>query len=170
MPIIMIACLDENDGIGDINGNLLFNIKKDMEHFKKTTSGEICVFGRKTAESLPNKRPLEGRTNIVLSRDPYYELEGFETLGSVTNVENLLDISKTENIYICGGEEIYEMFLPVADKMILTHVHDINPTATSYFPPYEFKEWKPIYESFVKHEKTAKTPAFTIAEYSRKGK
>lgn len=162
--ITLIACLDINDGIGDYEGNLLFNIKEDMKHFRSTTNGKTVVFGRKTVESLPKKKPLPNRRNIMLTRDKNNSIKGFET---VDNIEYILELSKNEEVFICGGGEIYELFMPYADKMVLTHVHGINMNATTFFPDYNQKEWKP--ESVEKHEsKSKKHPSFSFATYIKK--
>ncbi|MDR0946318.1 MAG: dihydrofolate reductase [Ruminococcus sp.] len=118
-----IACVSENYGIG-LSGKLLFSIPEDMKFFREKTARSAVIMGRKTAESLPGKRPLPGRCNIILSRQKDYALEGFTAVNSV---EAALSAAKSaempnEDIFIIGGAEIYTLFLPVTEKIYLTEV------------------------------------------------
>lgn len=163
--IILIACIDMNNGIGDANGNLLYHLPNDLKHFKDTTFGKKIIMGRKTWDSL-SKKPLIGRENYVLSRDASFNPKGATVLGSV---EEVLELSETEDVYVIGGENVYNQFMPYADKMILTHVIGINQNAIAYFPDYETKEWKPV--GMTKHSDDDKhTHAYTVANYIRKYK
>lgn len=127
--INLIACVDNNFGIGK-NNDLLIRIPDDMKHFKNETIGGVCVFGRKTAESLPNKQPLSDRRNIILTHNPYYKLEGFEIYN---DVKDILDLSINNDIYICGGAEIYKLFMQYADSITLTSLSETYD-ADVYFP------------------------------------
>lgn len=164
MSIIMIACLDMNFGIGDDKGNLLFDLPKDMEHFKSITTGKTVVMGRKTWDSLPVK-PLPKRKNIVLTKDESFKVEGNAKV--VNSIEEVLELSKSKDIYIIGGAEIYNQFMPHADKLILTHVHSVNFSGRVFFPEYDMQEWIPV-GKFQKHEVDEKhLHSFTFATYER---
>lgn len=136
--ITMIACVDINNGIGNSEGGLLFKIEEDLKHFKSVTSGKIVVMGRKTWVSLP-KKPLEKRKNYILTRD-----KSFQPIGAkvVHSVEEVLKLSKKNDVFIIGGGEVYELFLEYADKIILTHVHTTHPDVAVKFPEISPKEWK----------------------------
>jgi|SRR6185312_2276268 len=163
--ITLIAMIEMNNGLSDKDGNLLFDLPKDMKHFRATTSGKIVVMGRKTWDSLP-KKPLAKRKNYVLSKDVSFNPDGAKVLNSV---EEVLELSKNSEVFIIGGGEIYEQFLPHADKLILTHVHVVHPFASTFFPDYDTKEWTPV--SMIKHEEDDKHQhSFTFATYSRKNK
>lgn len=160
--ITLVACIEMNNGIGDEDGNLLFNLPKDMKHFKSVTSGKIVVMGRKTWDSLP-KKPLDKRKNYVLTRDNSFSANGAKVIHSIDDV---LKLSKTHDVFVIGGGEIYSQLMPYADKMILTHVHIVDGKARTYFPDYDWKDWKQT--SKVKHEADEKhLHSFTFATYER---
>ena len=161
--ITMIACTEMNYGIGDSNGNLLFDIPKDLAHFKSITTGRIVVMGRKTWESLP-KKPLPKRKNYVLTNDKNYVANGAKLIHSI---EEVLELSKKHDIYIIGGGELYNQFMEHADRLIMTHVHEINIDARVFFPNIEVREWKLV--KATKHDADEENPHnFTFATYERK--
>lgn len=158
--ITIIAATELNDGIG-LNGDLLFKLPKDLKRFKTITSGRTVVMGRKTWESLPTK-PLPRRRNIVLTSDRDYVAEGAELAH---NVGEILEIAKSREVFIIGGAEIYRQFIHYADRMLLTHIHEVA-LADTYFPSYS-TEWH--VQSMVKHEKDKDHEVdFTFATYVRK--
>lgn len=160
--IVMVACTDLNLGIGNKNNDLLFDLPKDKQFFKSITSGKIVVMGRKTWDSLP-KKPLPKRKNYVLTRDKSFSADGAEVIHSI---EEVLELAKTKDIYVIGGGQIYKEFMPYAQKMILTHVHTIDPSARVFFPDFSHSEWKLIKE--VKHEADDEHMySFTFATYIR---
>lgn len=134
--ISMIACVDNNFGIGKDN-ELLTKIPEDMNHFKRETVGSICVFGRKTAESLPNKSPLPERQNIILTTELGYRLDGFDI---VHDPQDILELGKIKDVYICGGAEIYELFMPYADNILLTSLSKTYD-ADTFFPHASMGLW-----------------------------
>lgn len=161
--ITLIACLDMNSGIGDAEGNLLFKLPRDMQHFKTITSGKIVVMGRKTWDSLP-KKPLEKRKNYVLTMD-----ESFNPLGAkvLHDISEVIELGKKHDVYVIGGGEIYHQLIDDADRLILTHVHSINFDARVHFPDISAKEWK-MKGKPVKNEADDKHPhSFTFATYER---
>ncbi len=102
--------------------------------------GHPLIMGRKTHESIG--RPLPGRTNIVITRDPNYQAEGCVVAGSIEEaLEKAREIEKKE-IFIFGGAEIYKLALPYTDKLYLTLIDDEDSEADAFFPEYgdEFKE------------------------------
>lgn len=164
MSITLIACLDMASGLSDANGNLLFNIPKDMKHFKAVTNNKTVVMGRKTWDSLP-KKPLANRKNYVLSSDKTFNPEGAIVIDSIDKV---LELSKGREIYVIGGGNVYNQTLPHADKLIITFVHEFNFDARVFFPDFSPKDWKS--ESIQKHEEDKKNgqPSFTFATYSKR--
>lgn len=154
--IIAIACVDDNWAIG-INNHLLFNIKEDMNRFKQITTscefGEpIVVMGRNTFESLPNRKPLPNRKNIVLSFKTF--LSDMDNLEFRTDASDLMKFQKdpTNCIYAIGGETVYRTFIHCYDKVYLTRVcerYDTNnPNEMAYFPNLEeLPNWKKLSES-----------------------
>lgn len=112
---IILAC-DVSYGIGKDN-DILYHFKKDLEHFKNTTSGKTVAMGRKTWESLPFKLP--NRKNIVISKQT--ELEGKQP-DMITDIDAVLEMSKHEEIWIIGGSQIYNFFINYANKIELTRI------------------------------------------------
>lgn len=113
--ITLIAAMASNRVIGKDN-KLIWHIPEDLQHFKETTLGSTVVMGRKTFESLPGILP--DRQHVVLTRGEYNAPQGVEV---VNNLEQVLS-RKDKHIFIMGGEEIYRLFLPIADSINLTEV------------------------------------------------
>lgn len=121
-------------------GNALpWKISEDLKFFKKITMGKPILMGRKTYQSIG--RPLPGRSNIVISRDPDFTADGIKTAPSL---KAAIDVAKAENpdeIMIIGGAQIYALALPEADRIYLTEVHD-NIDGDAWFPKFNRAEWR----------------------------
>ena len=128
----LIVAVDKNWGIGN-KGDLLVSIPEDMKFFRETTTGKVVVMGRKTLESFPNKRPLKNRTNIVITRQKDYKVDGAVVLHSVEEALDYLKQFKSEDIYVIGGASIYEQMLPYCDVAHVT-VMDYAYQADTWFP------------------------------------
>lgn len=133
--ITMIAAVTKNNVIG-ADGDMPFRLKSDMRHFRETTMGKPVVMGRKTWESLP--KPLEGRRNIVMTRDLTNDIEEATLASSVEEVLALCD--EDEEIMVIGGGEIYRLWLPRADRILLSRV-DVDVPGDTTFPPLDPVEW-----------------------------
>lgn len=134
--ITLIAALGKNRVIGHVDGRLPWRLPDDLAHFKKETLGKPIVQGRKTYDTVG--KPLPGRTNIVLSRTSG-PIEGCTVVRSVE--EALAAAGDVPEVMIIGGGEIYALFLPVATKMILTHV-DATPEGEAHFPAWDPMVWR----------------------------
>ena len=137
MTISIIAAIAENNVIGKDN-KLIWHISEDLKRFKQITSGHPVIMGRKTYESLPFK-PLPKRKNIILSSQKDLKYEGAIVLNSKDAV--LEECRNEEEIFICGGAEIYKLFLPLAEKLYLTKIHH-NFEGDTFFPEIDFSEWE----------------------------
>lgn len=137
--IIMIAAIDQNLGLGK-DGELLIKNKEDMKHFKQTTLNHKVVMGRKTYESIG--KPLPNRTNIILSRDVNYKVDGCIVIN---DIQSILDMSENEDIFIIGGGEIYTLFLDYSKKIILSEFDDILE-ADTIFPSFTYNKSNIIYD------------------------
>lgn len=135
--ISIIVAVSDDWGIGK-NNDLLWNISEDLKRFKKLTLGNTVVMGKKTWESLP-KRPLPGRKNIVLTDNRNEIIENAVTCYSIEDA--LSKCNEDEEIFIMGGGSIYRQFMPLADRLYITHVHKTAP-ADIYFPEIDLKVWK----------------------------
>ena len=116
----LIVNADKNWGIGKGN-ELLVHIPSDMKFFRETTTGHIIVMGRKTLESFPNQMPLPKRTNIVLTTNKDYNAHGAIVVGSKEELLSELKEYHSDEIYIIGGESIYNMMLPYCDEAYVTN-------------------------------------------------
>lgn len=163
MTITLVACCDQEMGIADGEGNLLFNLPRDNKHFQTVTSGKIVVMGRKTWESLPRK-PLPKRKNFVVTMNDDYVAEGATVLHSI---EEVLELGKYNDIYIIGGSEIYYQTIDFADRLIITHVHITDYNAKLFFPDFGVQDWKLKHVTPNKADKKHKF-SFTFATYERK--
>lgn len=116
----MIFAKSRNGVIGN-KGSIPWKCPEDMEYFKSVTTGGTVVMGRKTWESLPKKsRPLPGRENIVISRDPEYRAEGAFVTDSV---ENAIRAATKNTVWIIGGSSIYELALPYVSEAHVTLIY-----------------------------------------------
>ena len=135
--IIGIASVDKNFAIGRLNKDtnkheLLFNIKEDMQFFRDATAGHIVVFGRNTYLSL-SKQPLPNRTNVVLC-SPGIDFENCLCIHSLQELVEYVKEHSEEDVFICGGQRLYESFLPYYDRIYVTKVNAVAKDADAYFP------------------------------------
>lgn len=137
--ISIIVAVSDDWGIGKDN-DLLWHISEDLKRFKRLTTGNTIIMGKKTWESLP-RRPLPGRKNVVLTDNPKEQIEGAETAYSIDDA--LARCSKKEEIFIIGGGSIYRQFMPLADRLYITHVHT-NAPADIYFPAIDLNVWEAV--------------------------
>lgn len=134
--ITIIVATDRNYGIGYNNG-LLAHIPGDLRRFREITMGHCLIMGKKTWESLPNK-PLTGRKNIVLTDN---ELDCFDCAETARSVEEALSLCEPgKEIFIIGGGSVYRQFMPLADRLMVTHIH-AEFQADTYFPEISSDEW-----------------------------
>jgi len=161
--ISIIVAVASNGAIGK-NNDLLWHIPEDFKWFKKHTLGNPVIMGKKTWESLPRK-PLPGRTNIVISDDPSDCYDSCITVGSIPEaIERMSD--EKEN-FIIGGGMIYRQFLPLADRLYLTRVHK-DFEADIFFPELDLNIWKEVYRE--EHpEKEPEKLGFSFLIYHRTG-
>ena len=137
----LIAAVDNNWAIGK-NNQLLVRIPMDQKFFRETTTGKVVVMGRKTLESFPNGLPLKNRTNIVLTRNPNYKVKDAIVVHSMDELHEELKNYPSEDIYIIGGEKIYNQMV---DECDMAHITKINYEydADAYFPNLDEKpEWE----------------------------
>lgn len=137
--ISIIVAVSEDLGIGK-NNELLWRIPEDLKRFKKLTMGKTVIMGKKTWESLP-RRPLPGRTNIVITDQPGERFEGAVMAYSID--EAIKKCRKEDEAFIMGGGSIYRQFMPFADRLYITHVHK-KAHADVFFPEIDTGIWKAV--------------------------
>ena len=122
------------------NNQLLWHLPKDMKFFKNVTWAMPVVMGRKTFESMGSK-PLSGRKNIIITRQPGWKAEGVSVVNSVDAAVALATELNYKEIFIIGGGEIYMIAYDRANKIYMTRVHT-ELEGDTYFPVIEKDDWK----------------------------
>ncbi|WP_136605920.1 dihydrofolate reductase [Paenibacillus dokdonensis] len=140
MSMTFIWAMGENRVIGRNNG-LPWRLPRDMAFFKEQTMGKKVLMGRKTWESFGGK-PLPGRTNIILTRDPEYTAPGAQIIHTI---DEALGLGNEEELMVIGGSEIYRALLPNADCLVVTKIDEIFEGDT-FFPEINESEWKCVQE------------------------
>jgi dihydrofolate reductase len=143
--IVLIYAVAENGVIGQGNA-MPWRLKSDMQRLKALTMGKPIVMGRKTFESFP-KRPLPGRTNIVITRNADYQAAGAVVTTSLADARavatgDALRRLVTE-IAVIGGAEIYAQWMGIADRLEVTEVH-AQPTGDTFMPPVDLTVWEEV--------------------------
>jgi len=146
MGVVIHVAIAENGVIGR-DGGLPWRLSTDLKRFKAETMGRPIVMGRKTWESFP-KRPLPGRLNIVVTRDPAYRAEGAEVVHSLQDALTLARIkgrcmAGIGEICVVGGGEIYAQALPLADRLSVTHV-EAAVEGDTRFPAIDPEIWRVV--------------------------
>lgn len=169
MDVAIYVAIAENGVIGRDNG-LPWKLSSDLKRFKADTMGKPIIMGRKTYESIG--KPLPGRLNIVVSRDPSYRIDGAETVQSVEDAITLA-IAKgrcmpgANEICVIGGGEIYRQALPLADRLHVTHVL-ASPDGDTRFPAIEPSIWAVASsQDFPAGEKDSHATRYTVYEKRR---
>lgn len=164
MPICLIAAVSSNGVIGnELNEMPWEPLVEDLKNFRDVTTGNIIVMGAKTFESI-GSLPLPHRQNVVFTRriKAEYPKKGVTYVSSEVEFLNKYDVIE-ENIFIIGGAQLYNMFLPIADLMYLTQI-DKNYLGNIKFPRFDKKEWnKEVLESSRQRD-----ISFKFCEYVRK--
>lgn len=159
-----IAAVDANWAIGNKN-RLLTSIPADMKFFREKTMGHVVVMGRKTLESFPNGLPLKNRVNIVLTANRSYKVK--DAIIVHTKEELLEELKKYDSneLYVIGGESIYEMLIPYCDTAYITKI-DHAYAADTYFPNLDqMDDWE---MTEVSEEQTCFDLEYVFAKYERK--
>lgn len=164
---MIVALSRETRTIGN-NNTLLWHIPEDLKRFKKLTSDHPLIMGRKTFESILDilGTPLPNRTNIVITHNPSYSHES-DNVHVVHSLADALDIARdldSEEIFIGGGQQIYEQALPVADRLYLTLI-DSNKDGDTFFPEYTHEFTRVIDENTHEHNGLAYTWITLEREY-----
>ncbi len=162
--IVLVAAVAANGVIGRDNG-LVFRHPADAKHFRDTTMGAPVIMGRKTWESLPARfRPLPGRRNLVVTRQPGYAAEGAETATSLDAALALA--AAAPRVFVIGGGELYAQALPRADELVLTEVQAALDGDVR-FPAIDPAQWDAVQRRQPELDAPA-VPAFAFVTYRRR--
>jgi dihydrofolate reductase len=139
MIISLVVAASTNNAIGKGN-QLLWHLPNDLKFFKNTTWAMPVAMGRKTFESLGGK-PLNGRLNIIITRQEDWQHEGVVAVSSLDDAIFLANAHHYKELFIAGGGEIYNQSLEQADKVYLTRVH-AQVDGDTFFPELKESQWK----------------------------
>lgn len=149
-PIIsLITAVSHNYTIGD-QGKMPWHLPLDLKRFKKLTMGKPIVYGRKTYESIGSA--LKGRKNIVITHNKAFDPENDDVIVVHSLQEALTAAGKVPEVMILGGTSIYESFMPLADRLYMTVVHEIIEGDTK-FPPISDEQWRVSFQKSISKDK-----------------
>lgn len=161
MRLSIIACIGKNRAIGFEN-KLLWHLPDDLFRFRELTINHPVIMGRKTFESI-GRKPLPHRQNIILSKN-FREMSGYQVADSL---EKALSLAQNEKeIFVIGGEKVYEQTLSKVQRLYLTEVND-SPDADAFFPKFDEKDFDLVNETPHSPDKKHKF-GFSFKEYERK--
>ncbi|WP_434659256.1 dihydrofolate reductase [Paenibacillus polymyxa] len=159
MSISMIWAMAQNGVIGRDN-SLPWRLPRDMAFFKEQTINKTVLMGRKTWESFGG-RSLPNRRNVVLTRDESYQAEGAEVIHTL---EEGLQLAQQEELMVIGGAEIYSLFWPHADRLIVTRIEETFEGDTT-FPDLDWSDWTIVSETpGIKDDKNLYDYRFVVYE------
>jgi dihydrofolate reductase len=158
MTVSLVAAMARNRVIG--RGNALpWHLPADLRRFKALTTGHAVVMGRKTFDAIG--RPLPGRQNIVITRQPSFSPGGVEVARSLPDA---LARARGEEVFVIGGGEIFEQALPLADRVYLTVVDD-EIEGDVWFPELDDEAWRVTHdEPHPADERHAQAYRFLVCE------
>ena len=165
--VSLIVAASDNDVIGHLNG-LPWYLPRDLKNFKALTTGHTCIMGRKTFESIMARlgKPLPDRTSIIITHQiGFHAPAGVIVAGSWK--ESMRHVAAEEEVFVSGGEAIYAMALPHADRIYLTRVH-MQVEGDVKLPIADFSDWNLVHEEeWLKDEKNPVDATYHIYERKR---
>ena len=161
-PEIILVLARAANGVIGKDGGMPWHLAADLRHFKQITKGRPMIMGRKTFDSLPGL--LDGRRHIVLTRDTAWEEDGAEIAHSVADA---LKLANCPHVCVIGGAEIYNLFLPLADRIELTEIA-AQPEGDTSVPDFDVAEWEEL--SRESHDALNGAPAFDFVTLVRRAK
>ena len=136
-----MAAVARNGVIGR-DGAIPWRIPEDLQRFRAVTTGHAVVMGRRTWDSLPDRyRPLPGRRNIVVTRNPDWRVDGAERAGSLGDALELVE--GADQVFVIGGAQLYAAALPLADELLLTEI-DADVEGDTFFPAWRREEFEEV--------------------------
>ncbi len=163
MIISLVVAASTNNAIGK-NNQLLWNLPNDMKFFKSVTWAMPVAMGRRTFQAL-NSKPLDGRVNIVITKQKKFLAEGVVVVHNIDDAIFFANQHDYKELMIIGGGEIYKACMSKADKIYLTRVHAVFEDADTFFPVIDESKWKLISnQDFSKDEKHAYDYSFQLWE------
>jgi dihydrofolate reductase len=163
VKLSLVAAVARGGVIGR-DGTIPWRIPEDARRFREVTIGHPVVMGRRTWESLPDRfRPLPGRRNVVVTRNPEWRAEGAERAGSFEEALRLVE--GAERVSIIGGAQLYADALALADELLLTEI-DLDVEGDTYFPAWKRAD----YDEVSREERVSEDGIpFAFVAYRRRG-
>lgn len=165
-PTISFVVARADNGVIGRGGGLPWRLPADLRHFKRLTIGKPVIMGRKTFESIG--KPLIGRHNIVLTRDPDWQSEGVTVvpnLAEAVAAAGLNPKARADELMIIGGAQLYAEALPIATRIHLTEVH-AEPEGDTHMPSFESDRWQEV--SREDHAAEDDAPAYSFVTLERR--
>ncbi|WP_369899853.1 dihydrofolate reductase [Bacillus manliponensis] len=138
--ISLLVAMDKNRVIGKDN-DLPWHLPADLAYFKKVTMGHHIIMGRKTFESIG--RPLPGRTNVIITRNTDYKVEGCQVIHSIDDVKKMSE-ETNEELFVIGGAEIFKEVLSFANRLYITKIEE-EFEGDTFFPEVSESEWEEVF-------------------------
>lgn len=155
MPLTAIAAYAKGNRAIGFEGDIPWHSCGDLHRFKEMTWGGCLIMGRETAESIGFALP--GRRIIVMTRDPNWRMKGVETAHNRHEVLTMM--TSETNVFVAGGQDIYEQFMPYYTHMLLTEI-DVDVKGDRFFPKFEKRDWVPVETSNHDEEPPAVTTLY----------
>ena len=161
MPLHLIYARSRNQVIGQ-QGGLPWHLPEDLAHFKRTTLGQPVIMGRITWESLPAAfRPLPGRTNVVVSRQPHFVASGAQV---ATSLQAAIKLFPTDQVvWLIGGAQLYAQAMPMASRLVVTEI-DADFEGDAFAPTVDPALW---HETQRSSHVSAQGLRFSVVTYER---
>lgn len=166
MILSLITAADE-DGVIGIGNTLPWDLPADRKYFREKTKGHIVIMGRKTFDSIVEKlgHPLPDRRNVVITRSGDLYAGDYDMVSSMDEAIELAERAQEEEAFIIGGQQIYELAMPFANRIYLTRIHH-HFEGDKYFPEIPANDWAIAKEE--RHEADQKnTYPYTFIVYER---
>ena len=160
----LILAADRNWAIGK-DGDLLCHLPGDLKYFKEKTVGKTVIMGRGTLESLPGKKPLPKRENIVISGNPDYAVPGAVVLHSHEELFDYIRDKDSDEVMVMGGGRVYRELLPYCDTCYITRIYDSFDADTWFVNLDEMPEFEIVWQSDLQEENGIQ---YRFLEYRRK--
>jgi dihydrofolate reductase len=161
--IVALVAAVAHGGVIGRDGGLPWRLPEDMARFRELTTGHPVVMGRRTWDSLPDRfRPLPGRRNIVVTRNPKWRAEGAERAASLE--EALALAAGADRVFVVGGAQLYAAALPLADELYLTEL-ELAVEGDTMFPAFERSAFREVARE---RRVAADGPAFSFVTYRRR--
>lgn len=161
LPCLTLIAAVARNGVIGVDNTLPWRLPEDLKRFKALTLGHPIVMGRKTWESLG--RPLPGRSNIVISRDPQYVASGAATATTLQQALSIAALENAQEVFVIGGAEVYRLALPLAQRLQLTEIGQ-DYAGDAHFPEFDRTLWR---ETAREHLRTETGLNYDFVTYAR---